>query len=121
MYDVEVNLIDRRDFSCVRECPGVFEGRNPEEVRFKPGDIVDVLWCGEIQLGFVAAVPPDKEEAARINSGGIITLDVTDDSYMVFLGENYSIHQHIDVLHVFEPHFRIPERIRQRLKAKLLP
>ena len=83
VYDPDGSLIDFRDFSSVSEAPGVFEGRGADRIRFKPGDIVEVLGMDEVELAYVAGVPESPEEAAKINSKALIALDVTDDSYMV--------------------------------------
>lgn len=116
VYGPDGQLIDFRDFSSVDEAPGVFEGRTPERIRFKQGDIVEVLGMDEVELAYVANGPVSREEAARINSGAIITLDVTDDSYMVFLGPTFSFHQHIDALSVFSPHFKIPGPMLRKIE-----
>ena len=116
VYGPEGQLIDFRDFSSVDDAPGVFEGRTPERIRFKQGDIVEVLGMDEVELAYVANGPVSREEASRINSGAIITLDVTDDSYMVFLGPTFSFHQHIDALRVFAPHFKVPGPMLRRIE-----
>ena len=116
VYGPDGQLIDFRDFSSVDEAPGVFEGRTPERIRFKQGDIVEVLGMDEVELAYVANGPVSREEAARINSKAIITLDVTDDTYMVFLGPDYSYHRHIDALNVFAPHFKVPGPMIKRIE-----
>lgn len=116
VYGPDGQLIDFRDFSSVDEAPGVFEGRSPERIRFKQGDIVEVLGGDEVELAYVAGGPVSCEEATRINSGAIITLDVTDDSYMVFLGPTFSFHQHIDALHVFPAHLKVPGPMLRRIE-----
>ena len=116
VYGPDGQLIDFRDFSSVDEEPGVFEGRTPERIRFKQGDIVEVLGMDEVELAYVANGPVSREEAARINSEAIITLDVTDDSYMVFLGPTFSFHQHIDALHVFSPRLKVPGPMLRRIE-----
>ena len=116
VYGPDGQLIDFRDFSSVDEEPGVFEGRTPERIRFKQGDIVEVLGMDEVELAYVANGPVSREEAARINSEAIITLDVTDDSYMVFLGPTFSFHQHIDTLHVFSPRLKVPGPMLRRIE-----
>lgn len=71
----------------------------------------------EVGLAYVANGPVSREEAARINSKEIITLDVTDDSYMVFLGPTFYFHQHIiDALHVFSPHFKVSGPMLRRIE-----
>jgi hypothetical protein len=77
---------------------------------------VEVLGMDEVELAYVANGPVGREEAARINSEAIITLDVTDDSYMVFLGPTFSFHRHIDALSVFSPHFKVPGPMLRRIE-----
>ena len=116
VYGSDGQLIDFRDFSSVDEAPGIFEGRTPERIRFKPGDIVEVLGMDEVELAYVAALPESLKDALRINTDAIIKLDVTDDSYMVFLGPTFSFHQHIDALRVFAPHFKVPGPMLRRIE-----
>ena len=116
VYGPAGELIDSRSFSTVWEKPGIFEGRGQEEIRFKPGDIVEVMKLNEVELAFVAGTPTSREEAARINSKGLIKLDVTDDTYTVFLGPDYTSHRHIDALNVFPPRFKIPDRTRRKIE-----
>ena len=107
--------IDCRRFSTVQSS-GMFEGRSPEEIRFKPGDIVEILDLDEVHLAFVAGVPSSLEEAKRINNDGVIQLDEFDDTYMVFEGPGYCYHRHIDALRVFAPRFKIPGPIRRSIE-----
>ena len=116
VYGPDGQLIDFRDFSSVDEAPGVFEGRSPERIRFKPGDIVEVLGMDEVELAYVANGPVSREEAARINSKAIITLDVTDDTYTVFLAPDYASHRHIDALRLFPPHFKVTSPVLRRIE-----
>ena len=115
VYGPTGELIDRRLFSTVQS-PGKFDGRIPEEIRFAPGDIVEILDLEEVHLAYVAGVPDSREEARRINDDGLIQLDETDDSYMVFEGPGYCFHQHIDALRVFAPRFKIPGPIRRSIE-----
>ena len=115
VYGPTGELIDCRLFSTVQS-PGKFEGRSPKEIRFAPGDIVEVLDLDEVYLAFVAAVPTSVEEARRINGDGIIQLDETDDTYMVFDGPGFCYHLHIDALRVFAPRFKIPNPIRRSIE-----
>lgn len=116
VYGPTGELLDSRLFSTVRIDSGVFEGRCPEEIRFAPGDIVEILGLDEVHLAFVAGVPTSREEARRINGDGIIQLDETDDTYLVFEGSGYCYHRHIDALSVFAPRFKIPGPIRRSIE-----
>ena len=122
VYGSDGLLIDFRDFSSVSESPGVFNGRPVERQRFRQGDVVEVLGMDEVELAYVAAMPTDPEDAARINAKfyaklhATFPLDVTDDTYMVFLGPTFSFHQHIDALRVFAPHFKVPGPMLRRIE-----
>lgn len=116
VYGSTGELIDSRLFSTVRIDPGMFEGRYPEDIRFAPGDVVEVLGLDEVHLAFVAGVPTSREEASRINGEGLIKLDETDDTYMVFEGPGYCYHRHVDALSIFTPRFKIPGPIRSRIE-----
>ena len=115
VYGLDGELIDFRRFSTVQS-PGKFDGRSSEEIRFTPGDIVEVLGLDDVHLAFVAGVPTSREEACRINGDGIIQLDETDDTYMVFEGPGYCYHRHVDALRVFAPRFKIPGPLRSRIE-----
>ena len=116
VYGPDGQLIDSRHFSSMDEVPGVFEGRAPEEIRFAPGDIVEVIDYDEVHLAFVGRVPPSREEAKAYNDEAEIKMDVTDDGYLVFEGPGFCYHQHIDALRVFAPRFKIPDPIRRSIE-----
>ena len=118
VYSPTGELIDHRDFSTGHYAPGVFRGRSPEEIRFKKGDIVEILWDGEVHLAFVATVPPSREDAARVNVPGVRDVEVFDDNYMVFTGPEYCFHEDIDALRVFAPRFKVPEATRRKIERK---
>ena len=115
VYDIHGQLLDRSNCSSVPSMPGVFEGRSPEQIRFKPGDIVEVLDCGEVHLAFVGSVPPSCEEAEAFNHDASIQMDHFDDSYMVFNGPGFTHHMHIDALRVFPPRFKIPQYLMKQI------
>ena len=115
VYDIHGQLLDCRSCSSVPSMPGIFEGRTPEQIRFKPGDIVEVLACGEVHLAFVGSVPPSCEEAEVFNRDTSIQMDHFDDSYMVFNGPGFTHHMHIDALRVFPPRFKIPPYLMKQI------
>jgi hypothetical protein len=59
VYSPAGELIDE---CLVAELEGDFYGRPPEKIRFKVGDIVEVLAYGHVELGIVYAVPETPDE-----------------------------------------------------------
>ena len=59
-YDTQGVLIDQclQDYNLCNQ----FEGRNPETIRFKIGDIVEVLEGRRLYTAIVAALPPTPED-----------------------------------------------------------
>lgn len=112
IYDHDGSRLDQRTFP--RE-EGVFEGRPAEEVRFREGDICEVLESGSVHLGFVAAVPPSVTQAAKVNNGPF-KMDADDDSYLVMNEETGDSHEHVNALRIFKPRFRIHPAIERRLR-----
>ncbi len=109
-----------------------FTGRSPENIRFKLGDIVEVMQGGTVELNIVVGLPktPEKiEEALKYNRDDYLKyreligldrwnhLDWGDDSYNVVSGdEGYmKTHSHPRSIHVFEPRFKIPKRLKYKL------
>ncbi|GHT51733.1 hypothetical protein AGMMS49982_09960 [Bacteroidia bacterium] len=109
------------------ECEAFF-GRPQEKIRFKKGDIVEVLEYDQVELGIVNATPetPERmqERIAYVtehypNTRHIFQSDVTDDCYMVYSGDikdkDEDYHSHPHSCHVFAPRFPIPEDIKNKL------
>lgn len=116
LYDYEGNRIDERTFSTIMEDNGIYPGRTPEQIRFKNGDIVEVMNGEEIELGFVVGVPPDPEWAERFNNYVGIHMDDTDDSYTILFGSNFAYHEHADSLFVFKPRYKVHPLVQKRLE-----
>lgn len=112
IYDHLGNPVDRRGYPSNL---GLFEGRTPEQIRFRKGDLCEVLRDDTVYLGFVAEVPPSVEEAARLNNHPF-TLDVTDDSYLVMTSERPDDHDHVDALRIFKPRFKVHPAVERRLR-----
>ncbi|MBQ2486442.1 MAG: hypothetical protein II518_05220 [Candidatus Methanomethylophilus sp.] len=114
IYDSSGIRIDERLFPSQ---DGVFEGRPADRVRFREGDLCEVLDAdaGTVHLGFVAALPPSVEQAARIN-GGVFKMDALDDCYLVMNDETGDSHEHADALRVFRPRFSIHPAVERRLR-----
>ena len=117
IYDNDGNQIDERTFSTWCGKYETFNGRSPEQIRFKEGDIVEALEDGKIQLGFVVGLPTSVKEAEKINNSHTpFGLDASDDSYTVLFDSSYDSHSHVDALCVFKPQHKIHPGIEQRLR-----
>jgi hypothetical protein len=111
LYDRGGLLLDSR----TTPYNGVFPGRSADQLRFKQGDLCEVLDGDRVYLGFVVEVPPSEEDAARINHDWI-HLDATDDSYVVLPDPHYINHDHVDSLRIFKPMHRIAAQTLKRLQ-----
>ena len=84
-----------------------FAGRNKEENRFRPGELVAVIFTGHLHAGIVAALPPTPEETAAyykrvMRRTGFSSIDeltergfgrtTGDDVYRVLVGTGGHIH-----------------------------
>lgn len=110
VYDKNGDLIDQCLIQDRTDICGKFHGRKAEDIRFNPGDIVEVFNGDEISLAFVAYVPPSEEKAARCK------LDCTDDCYVVLTNEDYRYHDHVDSVCLFKPQHKIHPGIEARLR-----
>ena len=116
---------------------GHFKGRTPDQIRFHPGDIVEVIGEWQAELCVVWHSQPTVEDyenkrqywlenhKKRCQKWGIeykedevFHWDYTDDSYTVFsLGEG-DTHFHPESPKVFRPTKPVPKSLRTKLKAK---
>lgn len=92
-----------------------FGGRSAAELRFKAGDLCEVLDGERVYLGFVVETPPSREWAQRSNSGSF-HLEAGDDSYVVLTSCDYRDHDHVDSMKIFPPRFPIAPRTLARLR-----
>ena len=116
LYDRDGKLMDRRTVPW--DCDSVFPGRKAEDVRFRPGDICEVLDTvrGRAYLAFVVDVPPSVEQASKINDGGFIHLEAGDDIYTIKTDASDISRDYVDSLRVFRPMHRIAPRTERRLR-----
>ena len=108
VYDAEGHLLDSRGH--VKE----FNGRAPETIRFKHGDIVEVYnGYKKSYLGYVMEVPLSIDDVKTNKLSGL--LDYSDDQYMIKTDDTFD-HDHVNSLYVFKPHFKVPTPIIERFK-----
>ncbi|WP_300502480.1 hypothetical protein [uncultured Duncaniella sp.] len=111
----------------------IFGGREPEQIRFSAGDIVE--WYdgyGSVWLGVVVGTPytvgrcREMYETLRRSprfaglSDDKITfpLDFSDDSYLIVNTENYmESHVHVSSHYVSAPTFPVPQNLLKRLAS----
>ena len=112
------------DFVALDEM-GLYRGRKIEDVRFKVGDIVEVVEGDYADLVIVGALPLTTDRYSRLEEDPEERehpshfLDESDDCYLVYtLGEAGS-HIHPVCYTVFPPTHPVPERIAAQLKANL--
>lgn len=105
---------------------GQYIGRQPQNIRFKVGEIVEVLQHRRSELAIVGGLPPTEEwvkertEYCKKEHPNIFfCLDESDDSYMVYsIGEG-NTHSHPLCTSVFYPSRKIPAGIVEKLRKKL--
>ena len=111
-YDQQGKPVDEclQDYNLANQ----FEGRKTENIRFKIGDIVEVLEGRRLYTAIVAAVPPTPEDHFPI-------LDVRDDCYMVLpLDAGPIDHLHIAPTHTFSLRHPLEEVCTDYLNTRLL-
>lgn len=127
------------DAACKRQ----FKGRTPEQIRFRPGDIVEVIDEWGAELCVVGHAQPTVEDYASYRQRCwdeclkdcsrpscldkdtdykekhcIFQWDYSDDSYLMHsLGEG-DTHFHPESPKVFRPTKPVPKALREKLKAK---
>ena len=115
-----------------------FYGREPEEIRFAPGDIVEVFgfpgndyWGnGEVNLAIVVKCPPTKEQVAESLAQYIAThagLDVSDHSLSVLFGKGMDVYHVLSetcdsidrapTIALFKPSQNVSKQRETKLKA----
>jgi hypothetical protein len=118
-------IIDKKYDRETMQRSGAFVGRTPEELRFKNGDIVEVMFDTCVRLGIVWRCPDTVEEYNKYN---MRWTDFSDDIYLV-LGNDEVIYNfkkgdkphYIDDMNsypviVFKPKFPVPEKLTESLQ-----
>lgn len=102
----------------------VFRGRPKDKIRFKHGDIVEVMDNGYLRLAIVDSEPTSVERVnylheraikkGHLKEGEDLFMDISDDQYMVY-DLTGGGHSHIESQFVF-PHFKhVSKHLRERL------
>ncbi len=143
VYDASGQLIEQALCSKMQHLDvdsNEFFGRTEDKLRFKKGDIVEVLG-NKVWLAVVINTPPEPETVWAVHNNYIRMLhrrhlemggreedfsfdgrseglfsDAFDDSYTVIDGPSAACHHHIEATHIFAPHFAIPAKTRQRFE-----
>ena len=111
-YDPQGNLMDAclQDYNLCNQ----FEGRNSEAIRFKIGDIVEVLEGRRLYTAIVAALPPTPEDHFPV-------LDAMDDCYLVLpLDSGHIDHLHVPPTHTFALQHPLENEGLDYLRKRLL-
>lgn len=94
----------------IRSDYGIFRGREPDTVRFRPGDIVEFRDGWEVRLGIVTASVPSiarcYETCLSIDGCTDLLLDSSDDQYTI-LDITDGQHSHVSPLNVMLPGFPV--------------
>lgn len=127
----------------------LFTGRDPEEIRFKRGDIIEIFcygaskyWSrGKVELAIVVDTPPSKEEMTRYMESYLkdksncltgdrgfdlgIRFNARYDAYTVipaYVPTNTAVQDltdHCDTFCAMQPHYKVSQRIQTRLHGLL--
>lgn len=111
IYDRNGDLVERTMAKYRHDILDRFTGRNPEDIRFHEGDIVEVFdGRDRISLAFVTAVPPSEQKAATC------TMDASDDCYTVLNQEDYAYDDHVLSIGIFKPQYPIHPKLEEKLR-----
>ena len=104
---------------------GVFRGRPNERIRFKIGDVVEVLYGKTVELAIVGNTPPSLEFAEQMRKRRLGN-GVTDEFFMDKFDDSYTIydthpggHTHVESQFVFPTRKPVSEKLVQKLKEQM--
>ena len=104
---------------------GVFRGRPKERIRFKIGDVVEVLYGKTVKLAIVGNTPPSLEFAEQMRQRRLekgmtdgFFMDKFDDSYTIY-DTHPGGHTHVESQFVFPTRKPVSEKLVQKLKEQL--
>ena len=104
---------------------GLYRGRKIEDVRFKVGDIVEVVEGDYADLVIVGALPLTTDKYSRLEEDPEECehpshfLDESDDCYLVYTLGEVGSHTHPVCYSVFPPTHPVPENIAAQLRENL--
>ena len=105
---------------------GWYRGRKAEDIRFKIGDIVEIVDGGVAELAIIGGLPRTKEcyryleESDEECEHPCQFLDESDDCYLVYpVDGEEGVHYHPQCYKVFPPTRPVSARITALLKARL--
>ncbi len=125
LYDSNGSCIDQTYCSDLMRDHGTeyghFRGRVEAAQRFKPGDIVEVLYGDKVALAVaVGSVFTPEWCWERMKNSKIkdyYIWDDSDDQVTVIDGPGYDWHEHVSPLLMMHPRYPIPARIRKRFES----
>lgn len=93
----------------------IFYGRPKSRMRFKRGNIVEVVCDDHVHLSVVAANGPSVDWVWMIYSehSGLFAVDASDDNYYVLDGPGQTYHSHPHALSLMKPSRPIPDDVRE--------
>ena len=104
---------------------GVFRGRPNERIRFKIGDVVEVLYGKTVELAIVGNTPPSLEFAEQMRQRRL-EKGMTDGFFMDKFDDSYTIydtrpggHTHVESQFVFPTRKPVSEKLVQKLKEQM--
>lgn len=120
LYDGSGTLVDKRTEPFSRAC---FQGRNPEECRFRPGDLCEVLKGDDMVLGIVVATPFTRKEMEMRKAKGIVNHFYDTDACQVLLLVPRKHYLHlpiwVDILSLVKPRYRVHPCTARKLRRLL--
>lgn len=128
LYDGDGTLVD---YSIVTQEGDIYDhhyfGRSNDRLRFKRGDIVEVMGHdNEVYLSLLIGDVPDVEwcweyyqRLIRKDRWYGYALDTSDETCYLIDGPGEEWHSHVSPLDIMKPHFPIPEEIRKEMMGWL--
>lgn len=131
LYDRRGNLLDHTTCSAMQEDIdteyGTFLGKPRADIRFKKGDIVEVIGNDTVRLAILAHDPIDTRwcydlyrRVKNDTQHRVYMLDVSDDQVAVTDGPEYGNHSHTPLCCIMAAQFQVSDEIRRRYEEYLV-
>lgn len=127
LYDEKGNLLDYTTCSSLDEDIfteyGSFLGKPAESMRFKKGDLVEVIEQDKVRLAVVYHDPTDTiwcyDLYKRLKNKDDLPyfLDASDYQVAVIDGPSYGTHSHEQLVDIMKPRYPIPEEMRREYET----